>query len=59
VQRHAARAVVVDLEPALFDDAAAARIQRVQRGAMPSVASTSRWRDSIMRVGRLVLSSAR
>ena len=31
VQRHAARAVVVDLQPALLDDAAAARVQRVER----------------------------
>ena len=31
VQRHAARAVVVDLQPALFHDAAAARIELVQR----------------------------
>src|SRR6185312_6598361 len=31
VQRHAARAVVVDLEPALFDDAAAARVERFER----------------------------
>jgi hypothetical protein len=42
VQRHAARAVVVDLQPALFDDAAAARVQHRQRGSMPSPASQSR-----------------
>ena len=33
VQRHAARAVVVHLEPALLDDAAAARVERVERAA--------------------------
>ena len=32
MQRHAAAGVVVDREPALLDDAAAARIQAVQRG---------------------------
>ena len=31
MQRHAARAVVVDLEPALFDDAPAARVEGVER----------------------------
>ena len=32
MQRHAAAAVVVDLEPALFDDAAAARVEGVECG---------------------------
>jgi hypothetical protein len=31
VQRHAARAVVVDLQPALLDDPSAARVERIER----------------------------